>query len=56
MRAFNIKEGLVQAIQEVLLNGQKRNFFRTSVGVCQGCLLSPVLLNLSSSQVIQKIR
>ena len=54
LRSFNIEEGLVQAIQAlgansssaVLLNSQLGEFFKTSVGVRQGCLLSPILLNL----------
>jgi len=54
LRMFGIEEGLVQTIQAlynttssaVLLNNQVRDYFKTTVGVRQGCLLSPVLFNL----------
>ena len=54
LRRFNIDEGLVavmaslyqQASSAVLLDGNIGKRFRTSVGVRQGCLLSPVLFNL----------
>jgi exonuclease III len=62
LRGFNIDEGLVQVIQElytnassaVLLDGQIGEFFRTSVGVRQGCLLSPVLFNIFLEQIMQE--
>jgi hypothetical protein len=62
LRGFNIEEGLVQVIQElyrdassaVLLNGQIGNFFKTTVGVRQGCLLSPVLFNLFLEKIMQE--
>ena len=62
LRSFNIDEGLVkimealysQASSAVLLNCQVGNFFRTSVGVRQGCLLSPVLFNLFLEKIIQE--
>ena len=48
------KEGLVQVIQAlyehsssaVFLNNQLGKLFQTTVGIRQGCLLSPVLFNL----------
>lgn len=48
------KESLVQVTEvplnslksAVLLNNQIRTDFRTTVGVCQGCSLSPVLFNI----------
>ena len=54
LRGFNIEEGLVQVIQAlythatsaVLLNNQIGDFFQTTVGVRQGCLLSPVLFSI----------
>ena len=54
LSSFNIEEELVQAIQAlnkksssaVLLNIQLGEFLKITVGICQGCLLSPVLLNL----------
>ena len=53
LRTFNIDEGLVQVIQAkyekssgaVLLNSQLGEFFKTTIGVRQGCLLSPSLFN-----------
>ena len=62
LRSFNIKEGLVQAIQAlrensscaVLLNGQLGQFFKTTVGVRHGCLLSPILFNLFLAEIMQK--
>ncbi|KAI8487879.1 hypothetical protein Bbelb_343270 [Branchiostoma belcheri] len=61
MRGFNIKEGLVQIVKAlyknatsaVLLNNQNGKFFRTTVGVRQGCLLSPVLFNLYLEKIMQ---
>ena len=47
LRSFNVKEGLVQAIQAryensnsaVLLNSRLGELFKTTVGIRQGCLL-----------------
>ena len=55
LRNFNIEEGLIQVIQTVcvnsssavLLNSQLGESFKTTEGVCQGCLLSPFLFNFS---------
>ena len=54
LRSFGIEEGLVQIMKSlyssassaVLLNNNVSNYFRTTVGVRQGCLLSPILFNL----------
>ena len=60
LRGFNIEEGLVQVIQAlythatsaVLLNNQIGDFFHTTVGVRQGCLLSPVLFNIFLERIM----
>ena len=62
IRSFNILEGLVQAIQAlyensssaVLLNSQLGEFFKTPVGVRQGCLLSLILFYLFQGKITQK--
>ena len=61
-RNFNIEEGLVQAVQElyentsnaVVLNSQLREFFKTTVDVHLGCLLSLILFNLFRGKIIQQ--
>ena len=55
-------EGLVTAIKAlyensssaVLLNSQLKQFFKTTVDVRQGCLLSPILLNLFPEVIMQE--
>ena len=62
LRSFNIDEGLVQAIQAlyensssaVVLNSQLGEFFKTAVGVRQGCLLSLILFNLFLDRIMQE--
>ena len=62
MRSFGIEEGLIQIIQAlyntassaVLLNSDIGEFFRTTVGVRQGCLLSPVLFNLFLEKIMRE--
>ena len=62
LRSFNIEEGLAQAIQAphenssnaVLLNSQLREFFKTTVGVRQECLLSSILFNLFLEKNMQE--
>ena len=61
-RSFKIKKGLVQAIlapyenpsSAVLLNSQLREFFKTTVGVHQGCLLSTIHFNLFLEKIMQE--
>ena len=38
----------------VLLNSQPGEFFETTVGVRQGCLLSPILFNLLTEKIMQE--
>ncbi|GFR65860.1 endonuclease-reverse transcriptase [Elysia marginata] len=61
LRGFNIDEGLVKTIESlymnsnsaVFLNNTIGNFFKTTVGVRQGCLLSPVLFNIFLERIMQ---
>ena len=60
MEDFGIDEGLIEVIQAlykhsssaVLLNNQIGQFFPTTVGVRQGCLLSPVLFNIFLERIM----
>ena len=62
LRSFNVKEGLVQAIQAryensnsaVLLNSRLGELFKKTVGIRQGCLLYPILYNLFLEMIVQK--
>ena len=62
LRGFGIEEGLIQVIQAlynsassaVLLNSDIGDFFKTTVGVRQGCLLSPVLFNLFLENIMRE--
>ena len=62
LRNFNIEEGLVQAIQAlyeifssaVFLNSKLGEFFKTTISVRQGCLLSPILFNLFLEKIMQE--
>ena len=62
MRRYNIDERLVTLLESlhgpstsaVLHEGEVGQSFRTSVGVRQGCLLSPVLFNLDLENIIQE--
>ena len=38
----------------VLLNSQVEEFFKTTVGIRQGCLLSPILFNLFQEKILQE--
>ena len=54
MKKYNISANLIQVIKSlynkatnaVLFNGSIGDWFRTTVGVRQGCLLSPTLFNI----------
>ena len=62
MRSFNIEEGLVKVIEElynqassaVLFKGCVGDFFKTTIGVRQGCILSPVLFNIFLEKIMQE--
>ena len=62
LKKFNIEAGLIDMIKAlydnansaVLLNNQLGDFFRTTVGVRQGCLLSPTLFNLYLEKIMQE--
>ena len=62
LRGYNTDErlaGVIQALYEhsssaILLNDQLGEFFKTTVGVRQGCLLSPVLFNMFLERIIQE--
>ena len=54
MKKYNISTNLIRVIKylydkatsAVLFNNSIRNWFRTTVGVQQGCILSPTLFNI----------
>ena len=54
LRCFGIEEGLAQIMKSlfrsansaVLVNSNTSEYFKITVGIRQGCLLSPVLFNL----------
>ena len=58
MRLYNINGNLIQVIENlynkstiaVYLNGDIGDWFRTTVRVRQGCLLSPTLFNIFSGE------
>ena len=60
MRKYNIGVNLVRAIEHlydkatsaILMNGTLGEWFRTTIGVCQGCLLSPTLFNISLERIM----
>ena len=60
MRKYNINANLVRAIEHlydnaisaVHMNGSAGRWFRTTVGVRQGCLLSPTLFNIFLERII----
>ena len=62
LRSFSTEEGLIQAIQllcensssAVLWNCQLGKVFKTTVGVRQGCLLSPILFHLILEKIMQE--
>ena len=60
MRKYNINAGIIRAIENlydkaqsaVLFNGSTGEWFRTTVGVRQGCLLSPTLFNIFLERIM----
>ena len=60
MKKCNISTNLIQVIKNlynkatsaVLFNGSTGDWFRTTVGVRQGCLLSPTLLNIFLERIM----
>ena len=60
MRKYNISANLVRTIQQlydkatsaVQMNGSIGEWFRTTVGVRQGCLLSPTLFNIFLERIM----
>ena len=54
MRKYNINASIIRVIESlynkaqsaILFNGSTRDYFRTTVGVRQGCLLSLTLFNI----------
>lgn len=61
LRSYSVDEGLILNIKalydgsrsSVLLNSQVGESFPTTVGVCQGCLLSLVLFNIYLEKVMR---
>ena len=60
MRKYNINASIIRAIENlydkvqsaVLFNGSTEEWFRTTVGVRQGCLLSPTLFNIFLERIM----
>ena len=60
MRKYNINASIIRAIKNlydkaqsaVLFNGSTGEWFRTTVGVRQGCLLSPALFNIFLERIM----
>ena len=60
MRKYNINASIIRAIENlydkaqsaVLLNGNTGEWFRPTVGVRQGCLLSPTLFNIFLKRIM----
>ena len=60
MRKYNINASIIRAIENlydkaqsaVLFNGSTGEWFRTTVGVREGCLLSPTLFNIFLERIM----
>ena len=60
MRKYNINPNLVRAFEHlygnavstVYMNGSTEEWFRTTVGVRQGCLLSPTLFKIFLERIM----
>ena len=64
MKKYNISTNLIQVIKNlynkatsaVLFNGSIGHWFRTTVGVRQGCLLSHTLFNIFLEKIMRRLR
>ena len=62
MRKYNINASIIRAIENlydkaqsaVLFNGSTGEWFRTTVRVRQGCLLSPTLFNIFLERIMRE--
>ena len=62
VRKYNINASIIRAIENlydkaqsaVLFNGSTGEWFRTTVGVRQGCLLTPTLFNIFLERIISE--
>ena len=62
LRSFKVEGGLVRAVlalyenssSEFLFTSQPGEFFKTTVGVSQGYILSPILFNLFLERIMQE--
>ncbi len=62
MKKHNIREGLTRVMRTlyegssnaVMANNNTLEWFKTSVGVSQGCKLSPCLFNIFLEQIMQE--
>ena len=60
MKKYNISTNLIQVIKKpyskatsaVLFNGTIGDWFRTTVGIQQGCLPSPILFNIFLERIM----
>ena len=64
IKKYNISTNLIQVIKNlynkatsaVLFNGSTGDWFRTTAGVRQGCLLSPTLFNIFLERIMTDAR
>ena len=60
LRSFNMHERIVQAIQALYENSSSAvllnegEFFKTTVGIRQGCIFSSILFNLFLEKIMQE--
>ena len=63
MKKYNISKNLIQVIKNlyskatsaVLFNSSMGDWFRTTAGVRQGCLLSPTLFNIFLEKIMKAL-